>query len=1075
MPKCARGKCLFLSIALLIFGQLFVPADSFAQAAGTGTIQGTITDESGAVIPQATVTVRHIGKNIIARTLTTTAEGRYVAAFLEPGDYQLTVEKPGFAKLVRSGIVLRVGDTLALDLTLKVSPTAEIITVTEDTPLIETEKTETSSLVEELSVRNLPLSGRRWEELVLLTPAVSEDGGFGLVSYRGVSGLYNNNMVDGADNNQAFFSETRGRTRLQYTYSLAAIKEFQVITSNYSAEFGRSAGGIVNAVTKSGTNDWHGEAFYFIRHHAWMAQDPISKSRGEPEPHERRQQFGASVGGPLVKDKFFLFANYDQQLHNFPVTVAFFSPDYMSPTSTSTTLRCRDSVVPACTAARAFLQQMVGVKPREGNQNVFLIKSDWQVNASNRISGVFNLLNWRGPNNIITPIVTSITVEGQGFDGVKTEFLTAAWLSTLRPTVVNEFRFQFGRDFEFQRPNASPPSTTQTSGISFGMPNFLPRLAFPNEKRWQFMDNLSWVRGRHSFKAGVDINYVQEKIINLFQGGGVYSYPNAERFAADFARNYTGVTGCGTARDGFLRCYSSYNQATDPITGMGAGNFSTTDWNFYFQDNIKLTSRLFLAVGVRYEVQQLPDALQPNPLAPITGIINTDTNNFAPRAALAFQVDPKTVLRAGYGIYYGRTQNSNIFVSLFQNGVFQQGFSFSSSNCAGPNYPNLVFAPPSTAPALAPVAPGGPTPIVQAPPVGCTISSSAVVTALEPNFESPVIHQGELAIEREVFGDWSLSASYLTSRGQHLPRFQDSNLSAATSTASYAVRDASNTTDVDFIQLPFYPSTTPRPNTAVGVILTGFSDINSWYNAFVARARKRFSRGFQLDAHFTFSRTLDTGHAPSDIGTFAGTTVPVDPFNYQLERGLSDLNIPKRFVLNGYWELPLRESENLLARIFLINWKASTILRIQDGRAVTANVSGIPSGALNGALTGGSTDRFGGRPSFTRAPHIARNIFEQPTLATVSVRLARDFNLGEDRRIEFAWDAFNLFNRTNITSVDSLAFRLFGAGTASCPSAGRPADFRGCLIPESGFLSDRGAGIRTFRAREMQFALRFFF
>lgn len=272
--KINRGVFGALMALVLVAG---LAATAWAQSAGTGAIQGTVKDPSGAVVAGAEVTVKNLATGA-TRTFTTTAAGLYVAPYLQPGDYEVRVRKEGFAEVIRQNVRLEVGQTLPLDIDLPLRSTQETVTVTSEVGLVETEKVDVSQTVGQHFVDNLPLNGRRWDNLVLLTPGAGEDGGFGGVTFRGINSLYNNNMVDGADNNQAFFSEARGRTRIAYGYSLNAIKEFQVQTAAYSAEYGRAAGGVVNAVTKSGTNDWHGDFFYFIRDRAFLARDPVGNA-----------------------------------------------------------------------------------------------------------------------------------------------------------------------------------------------------------------------------------------------------------------------------------------------------------------------------------------------------------------------------------------------------------------------------------------------------------------------------------------------------------------------------------------------------------------------------------------------------------------------------------------------------------------------------------------------------------------------------------------------------------------------------------------------------------------------------
>jgi hypothetical protein len=287
-------------LTALVLAVVSLCGTALAQTAASGNIEGVVTDATGAVLPGVTVVVKNTATNI-SRDLVTDEAGRYRANALQPGVYEIAATLGGFQSTNVGNLEVLVGQTLAVDMKMRAAGVTETVTVTAESPLIDTRRTDVSNVVGETAIQNLPINGRRWENFVLLGPGVTNDGNFGLVSYRGISGLYNNNTVDGADNNQAFFSEARGRTRTSYSISQAAIKEFQVGVSNFSAEFGRAAGGTVNAVTKSGTNALHGEGFYFLRDDAFTSKDPFFPV-GVDRPDERRQQFGVSAGGPIQTD-----------------------------------------------------------------------------------------------------------------------------------------------------------------------------------------------------------------------------------------------------------------------------------------------------------------------------------------------------------------------------------------------------------------------------------------------------------------------------------------------------------------------------------------------------------------------------------------------------------------------------------------------------------------------------------------------------------------------------------------------------------------------------------------------------
>jgi carboxypeptidase family protein/TonB-dependent receptor-like protein len=1088
--NCGRTRWLSCSLVFIGLFAFYLPG-ARGQGAGNAILTGTIQDPNGSIIVGAQVIIKNVETGV-ARTLTTNDEGLYAAPLLQPGTYEIRASKQGFAEVIRKDVHLAVGQTLAIDLRLPLKAAQESVTVTGEVGVVETEKSDVSTLITQDQVENLPLNGRRWDNLVLLTPGVSEDGGFGGVSFRGISSLYNNNMVDGADNNQAFFAEARGRTRLPYGYSLDAIKEFQVTNAVYSAEYGRAAGGVVNAITRSGTNQFHGDAFYFVRDQSFLAQDPRSKELGQQKPDERRQQFGGAFGGPLVQNKLFFFLNYDQQKRNFPAVIGPFSTGSYNAEKS----RCGVSIPsPNCAGVIAAFDALTfTTNPRRGDNYLGLGKVDYQLNNSNRISTVFNILRWNSPNGIFTGPVLTSTELSNGTDRVSNEFITTSWNSIISQTLVNDLRFQYGRDFEAQDPNASGPAIQVTGAANIGMSNFLPRGAFPNEKRFQWVDNLSWVKGRHVWKFGVDINYVRDNIQNLFQGGGVYVYndtssggtvtnPAIQKLADDIAN--------GT------RQWASFTQAVDPITGSGKGFFTTNDINFYVQDNIKVRPNFSLNLGLRYELQTMPGIVQANPVVPETASLNTDMNNFGPRVGFSYGIgrDQKTVIRGGYGMYYGRTQNSSLFVSLFQNGVFQQTFRLTSTSaCGAPVAPNLLFPQPSTAPAFTPIfgSQGGPTPTsefnsLQAYLAACpnAASQSAVVDALSPDFVDPLVHEYDLAVERELPGKLSLSVSLVGARGLRLPVFVDANLAPPDQTRTYSILDSTGVPTGQFT-VPFFSNSAPRLNPAVGVLLEGKSVINSWYNGLVVDVKRRISHGFSFDANFTWSQARDTGQVAGVNGTFAGTVRALNPYDLRAEAGLSEIDMRRRLIINNYWETPFAKwTDNATVKHIVGGWRFSSIWRIQDGRPVEADLSNRPTcgsaaNPRNGSLTCGAVDGNGLAVN-GRIPFIARNsIFTGPGFFDTDMRVSREFKPTERTRLEFLWEAFNVFNRYNpvpssgVFAVDNLAYS-FSAPGATCVAPTGVTNFGGCVAPRASFGTVTSTGNTLYTARQMQFGLKFSF
>src|SRR6266852_926762 len=497
------GRCCLAFMAMLLLA-----CGVFPQSTTDGAIGGTVTDQSGAVVLNAAVRAKNVSTGANASG-TSDEGGRFLLIHLQPGVYSLEVSTSGFSAFKATNIIVEVGRTTTIDVTLGVQAQIETIVATAEAPVITTDRADFSTNINSTTIENLPINGRRWSTFALSTPGAVPDGNFGLVSFRGVSGLLNNNTVDGGDNNQAFFSEEKGRTRISYSISESSIREFQVNTSNYSSEYGRSAGGVTNAVTKSGENRLHGEAFWFYSSSDFGAINPFAflttLQNGAAvttpvKPEDKRHQFGGDIAGPIIKDKLFFFFSADQQKRNFPgianasAPAAFFAP---LSAAELTTLNGRGVSTAQANAGLAFLQSLTGVVPRTGDELLLFPKIDWNLNPKHHLSMEFNRMRWASPAGIQTAGVVFRGKESFGNDFVKDDTAIARLVSTISSTMTNELRFQYGRDFEFENTQpaiAGEPVSGQgispqitisgSAGIVFGKPNFLDRRYYPDERSY---------------------------------------------------------------------------------------------------------------------------------------------------------------------------------------------------------------------------------------------------------------------------------------------------------------------------------------------------------------------------------------------------------------------------------------------------------------------------------------------------------------------------------------------------------------------------------------------------------------
>src|SRR6185312_8339061 len=401
----------FVKLSFVLSFILGMSAIAFGQSTTSGAIGGSVTNPNKEVVPNASVTVRNTETNK-EDAATTDDQGRFKVSGLQQGTYSVTINGSGFSPYTQD-VTVEIGRETSINAALSIGPlSGNTVEVTAEAPVINTSQQDFSSNINQTSINELPINGRRWSNFALLTPGAVPDGTFGLISFRGISGLLNNNTIDGGDNNQAFFAEERGRTRISYSISQAAIREFQVNTSSYSAEYGRSAGGVVNAITKSGTNDFHGGAFYYQRNNKWGARNPLAVRQElingvfTPvgyKPKDVRHQFGGTIGGPIVKDKAFFFFSYDQQKRNFPGLAVFGQNGFLNPsTTTRNQILLRGLTSTQIDNALSFLNSISGPVARTGDQKLFLPKVDWVVNDKNTLTVSYNRLRWDSPAGIQT-------------------------------------------------------------------------------------------------------------------------------------------------------------------------------------------------------------------------------------------------------------------------------------------------------------------------------------------------------------------------------------------------------------------------------------------------------------------------------------------------------------------------------------------------------------------------------------------------------------------------------------------------------------------------------------------------
>lgn len=1078
-----RQKTLWIAVLLIL-----VPA-ILAQTPTSGLLTGTVKDPSGAVVPNAKLTLLSAAGE--ERTGTTSEDGSYRFPLLPPGAYTLTVTAEGFQAYKATGISIRITESTELSPSLTVAGAATSVDVTEEVPLVQTTSAATGRVISDAQIRELPLPTRNFQQLLTLSPGTvanlsnnTEMGrGDANINVAGMRSTSNNVVVDGTQINSPGTNSTPNIS----VPAPDAIQEFIVQTSQFDATQGRNAGGNVAVVTKSGENSVHGSAWEFLRNRELNANDFFLNTAGRPRPVLNRNQFGGTLGGPVVKNKTFFFLSYQgtrerngASLTNslsFPsipagltndrsigalttLQSAFYAPGATIPTLSPISTKLLQAKLPdgswaipsaagtAASAAFPVTTPMSGVSTFQEDQ--FTTNIDQAIGQNNRLSGKFFFSDAPQFQSLFS-FVGSNPQQIPGYGG-NIDFHNRVFGLTdshiISPTLINQAHFGYSRINGPSTPQepltnaamginnplcASTPSfcglaTIQVLGLfSVGSTTLADQKSTTQSFEWT--DMMTWTHGKH-----------------LVRFGGEF-----QRYRVDFFFNF------------FSRGQINFNSFQDFMAGniafglLGNGvhdrGMRNNDAAAYIQDDYKVSDSLTLNLGMRFQYQGGISEIRGRlanfdpsafhgpcsvaaPCTASTGFqilkpgetLNPNTYVGAPRFGFAWKPPAvkNLVVRGGYGVYFDRPSARVANLQIFNYPFDIVGLALGSFSNPFPNLTNVNFP-------INPVSVPSPVPYYFAGVPLTTTPTAISGIYVSPNFRTPYVQQYSLGVQWEVYKNWMAEIGYVGSKGTKLINVYTLNQGTSPTTAPYTAYGFSN-------------------NKALNGFQMATTDANSVYNSLQASLTKRFSKGLMFLASYTFSKSIDDA---SGAPTNEFAAVPGDQQNRASNRGISDFDRQQRFVLSGTYDLPkFYRGKSAVATRIANDWQIGGIATLQTGApfsVVCVSGSTLYNRAdllstVNPAGSGSAQSRLGGyfnKSAFAStcsntAPFgtSGRNILRGPDQRNVDFSIVKFIPIQEKTKLEFRSEFFNAFNRVNFALPNNNVMVPLTLGTITSTASG---------------------------------------
>jgi hypothetical protein len=978
-----------------IAGLLLLVTLAWAQAdANKGQVVGTVYDPKQAVIPSATVKIRNLETGF-TRALSTNELGQYRAVALDPGRYEIVAQAAGFAATTVSGLVLNVGSTASADITLQVQATTTTVEVGETLVNV---APAASRVINSTAIRDLPINGRRFQDFALALPTVQVEEKRNQLSFAGQKGINSNVMVDGADYNQPFYGGIRGgeRSNFAFTVPQSAIQEFQMVVTGYTAEYGRSTGGVMNAITKSGTNTLHGDLFYQLRHKELGLKNPF-----ERQSLETQHQYGGAAGGPIRRDRMFWFAALERQQARTPRFVFF-------PRLAGVAER------PENAEALGYFRGQETPFEMSNDATALTARTDYQFPGGHRLTLRYNFsdsagLNANGAGTSPDPTVNR-ALSNNGAEKDRTHTGGFQFTGILSPATVNDVRFTTTYEIRPRLNNAVAPTVSTTIG-TFGTVNYLP--STQDDKRIQIMDGLSLMRGAHAFKIGVDYSR-----LTVWQSFGFNQFGAFAVSGSDVNRHLDILTAGGAVANRFDDTSVTYNRAIgNMLAAYGAHQFA-----LYGQDSWRVRSSLTLDFGVRWEAQfnPSPEANNSSLLGRVQGFsfpigsvdptkINDNVAQVMPRFGFAWTPSSKrrAVVRGHTGLFYAatpllllagpmnnfRTPPGDVSIQLPRSGstVYKDllAVGVDLNKYALDKLPLLEVETVQRAVAGTGTAPD--------PLRGANLLTWA------SDYENPRAYQVGLGGDSELFRNFVAGVQLNYVNSVHLQRNRDFNL------PSPVIRPA------DKAQRPFYGlrSGTTRPVSDLGALWVRQTSARSMYRALTVSSQYR-ARRLQFGAFYTLSETFSDDDQERDASGFRYE----NSFNLRPEYGYSDLDMRHQFTGYVLGSLPL-------------GIELSSRFRLATGKPIDPRTGADTNEDL------ASNDRA------CKAPGVPyeRNSFRNRGFRGVDLRALKSFRVTDRVKVQFSTEMFNLFDFSNVVYAGTNLNYGLGIDPVTGNTVAAPASF----------------------------------